>query len=165
MLFSPLPGIFYVCYSYSPTSPHLGECCWRLLGVENTGGCIWEEVTSMGQHHRLKQNWAAHTPYLQGCSILRPVTCSHWVTSPAPLSVALKYCWTSYTLQLNKYFWISACAERYDGAKRTKQRTGTLEEHSILGSQNGQLLSFRNSYNISFHVRSGELQRVAGERS
>lgn len=45
-----------------------------------------------------------------------------------------QYCWTSYTLPLNNYFWyLRFGAERYDGAKRTKQRTsGTLEEHFIL---------------------------------
>jgi len=69
-LSSSFPGIFYVCHFYFHRSPHLGKCCLRLLGVENRGGCSWEEVTSMGWHHRLNKT------KLHMLNIFRAALCS-----------------------------------------------------------------------------------------
>lgn len=165
--FCSFPGIFCIYYSYSPTSSPLGKCCWRLLGAENMGGRWWPRKTW--------PQWGGITGWsktkLPTLNIFRAALCSgQWLAAPGwhpqlhSQRLRCQYHWTWYILQLNNYFWyLHLDADR---TKTTKQKiSGVLEEHLILWSQKGQLLSFRNSCTISFSVRSGELQRVAGESS
>lgn len=117
-----------------------GEHVWMQLGRDGITGWSKTELPTLNIFRAAlcSEQWLAATDRHR-------LLHSQWLWS--------QDCWTWYTPQLDNYFWYLHFG--VDGARRTKQRTSTWRTPH-LGETEGT--TFRNSCNISFFVRSGELQ-------